>query len=993
MDGLVKSEIKKEEITGIPSLTLHGIEITQQQDELDGGEVDFEEDLTEEDLELESTYQDVDTEDSDVTLTQAESRRSLPLSDAPMRKYPFNLKQNECGNILTVHHTVKEAGQQLRIQIAACCFNELSNKLVVIDKRGNVFVFDFVHKRYWRLGVRMPKAKLIRPSPLHTSDYIVGNKVGHLYIIDVDNSILGAHGEVGSAPLEELSWSNRLQNPRCANALMRFGGEAVLVNLHTLEVSHQLDFDESRYTLKFAAFLPNSDQFFIGFSNDSLHVWSSHSLATLRMAQPIKARNRKLRLLPVGESIPQFALRSPDESDVEDDLTFDCQDYDFADGLLLCYCFTPDGNKMCLSTLDGYLLVLSVATFDLEKLYRLNDFTLRQMAFLAQPKERIVFGVTARNQAVMLDLSNTDHKLIVQRSNAISLSLSRDGKLLSVTSLCGEVNVWSTCRLFNALQAQTRCLNQMKSTFKQPKVLPPCSVAGGGMNQELRHLLKPERLRAMLKEYGCYPEKYRFLIWTSLLELPCNGPQFQALIKLGPPLMVRKQAKKLKIRNEAQRRVLIKIWSCLAQWCKVLAHADFMPHLIYPFVKQLPKNSLVCFEVIATLVLNHFQLWFEFHPLPPSNYLAMCENILQHCDAQLCKFYKSQEILAKDYAWSLLSTAFSEVLEEQQWLSLWDNIVSEQPWFPVFLVVAYNLIHREVIIRLPDKRSVLSFFHEQNPVDIGKLLSKARRLMAKCELALHPQRFMQRFNAIPKGVYPKFLKYPSEWIEQQEEQTVSLMKHNEEIDARIRHLELEEVQIMERLENGIKQEEHARRLKEMEKLYQDTIHREEERITCQRKMLLTYQMEVRRRKSEVITKLQESEQRRKVLEMEKDIDLLMHSIERERRRHNQQMQLAEDEIRNQEMELIAQRYYLDSAGAPLAQKYYDKIQKLCTQRDQLQQNLRDMTMEHLRTPASASAQYNPQLGDIENSILEIQREFTEIITTETTTRGCRSNFS
>jgi len=257
-------------------------------------------------------------------------------------------------------------------------------------------------------------------------------------------------------------------------------------------------------------------------------------------------------------------------------------------------------------------------------------------------------------------------------------------------------------------------------------------------------------------------------------------------------------------------------------------------------------------------------------------------------------------------------------------------------------VVAYNLIHREIIIRLPDKRSVLLFFHDQNPVDIGKLLSKARKLMAKCDLALHPQRFMQRFSPIPKGVYPKFLKYPSEWIEQQEEQAVSLIKHNQEIDARIRHLELEEVKIMERLENGLKQEEHARRLKEMEKLYQDTIHREEERITCQRKMLLTYQMEVRRRKSEVITKLQESEQRRKVLEMEKEIDLLMHNIERERRRHNQQMQLAEDEIRNQEMELLAQRYYSDTQGAPLAQKYYDNIQKLCSQRDQLQKNLREV---------------------------------------------------
>ncbi|EDW92618.1 TBC1 domain family member 31 [Drosophila yakuba] len=990
MDRIIKSEFKKEEITGIPAVTLHGIENSMQDDGDD--HTDVEEDLTEEELEL-LTHQDADTGDSDVTLTQPEeAARSVPLSDAPMRKYPFKLKQSESGNVLTVHHTIKEAGQPVRIQIAACCFNELSNKLVVIDKRGNVFVFDFVRKRYWRLGFRMPKAKLIRQSPLHASDYIVGNKTGHIYIIDVDNSILGVHAEVGSAALEELSWSNRLPNARTSNALMRFGSDALLVNLHTLQVSHQLDFDESRYTLKFAAFLPNSDQFFIGFSNDSLHVWSSHSLGTLRMAQPIKARNRKLRLLPAGESIPEIVLRCPDDSDLEEDLTFDCQDYDFADGLLLSYCFTPDGNKMCLSTLDGYLLLLSVATFDLEKIYRLTDFTLHQMAFLSQPKERIVFGITARNQAVMLDLANTDHKLIVQSSNARSLSLSRDGKLLSVTSRCGEVNVWSTCRIFNALQAQTRCLSQVKSTFKQPKSLPAC-IVGGGVSKELRHLLNPQRLKTMLKEYGCYPEKYRYLIWTSLLDLPCNGPQFQELIKLGAPLMVRNRAKKLRIRNDQQRRVVIKIWSCLAQWCKVLAHADFLPHLIFPFVKQMPKNSLVCFELIATLVLNHFQLWFEFHPLPPSNYLAMCENILQHCDEQLCKFYKSHEILPKDFAWPLLSTAFSEVLEEQQWLSLWDNIFSEQPWFPVFLVVAYNLIHREIIVRLPDKRSVLSFFHDQNPVDLSKLLSKARKLMSKCALALHPQRFMQRFSPIPKGVYPKFLKYPSEWIDEQEDQAVSLIKHNQEIDARIRHLELEEVKIMERLENGLKQEEHARRLKEMEKVYQDTIHREEERITCQRKMLLTYQMEVRRRKSEVITKLQESEQRRKILEMEKDMDLLMHSIERERRRHNQEMQLAEDEIRNQEMELLAQRYYSDTEGAPLAQKYYDKIQKLCSQRDQLQKNLRDMTMEQLRTPATSSVQFSPHLVDIENSIFEIQREFTEIITTDTTTLEYRRNLS
>ncbi|EDW73950.1 uncharacterized protein Dwil_GK21641 [Drosophila willistoni] len=895
--------------------------------------------------------------------------------ELPLRKQAFKLKHNKTGNILTVHHTIKENGQQLRIPISACCFNNDSNKLVAIDKRGNIFVFDFVIKRYWRLNFLLPHGRLVRASPLHKNLYMVANKLGQVFVVDLENSVVSRRNKMGEAAIDEMSWGNRLNSSSASNALMRFGAEAVLFNLQSLWISHELQFDQSRYTLKFAGYLPNSDKFFTCFTNDSIHVWSSLSLNTLKMAQPIKTRNRKLRLTANSQDIPEISLKDPNLSDLEDELLFNCQDQDFADGSLLNYCFTPDGNKFCLSCLDGYLLMLSTVSLDLEKIYRLNDFVLKQMAFLPQPKERILVGITSRNQAVMLDLCHTQNKLIIEASQASCLSLSRDGKLLSVLSKCGQVNVWSTCRLFSALQAQTHCRKIIQKTLlKTSKVnyLPTCLSS----HKEIRHLLKPDRLKAMLKEYGCYPEKYRFLIWTSLLDLPFNKTEFQGLLKLGPPLKIKNQAKELKIRQEAHRRGVIKIWSCLSQWCKVFAYAEFMPHLIYPFVRQLPKNSLVCFELLVSLIQNHFYLWFEFHPLPPSNYLAMIDNLLLRLDPQLCKFFKAFELEAKDYAWSLLSNAFAEVLEEQQWLVLWDNIITEPPYFPIFLAIAYNVIHREIILRLPDQKSVIMFYHEQNPIDMTKLLKRARSIMAKCDLVLHPQRFVPPFSPVPKGVYPKFLKYPTEWIAQQEEQTVALVKHNQDIEARLRHLELEEMKTMERLNNGLKKEEHTRRLKEMEKLYQDTIQREEERITCQRKMLLTYQMEVRSRKSEVIAKLQESEQRRKVMEMEKDIDLLMHTIERERRRDNQEMQLAEDEIRNQEMELMAQRYYEGMEGEPLAQKYYDKIMRLCKQRNDLQQNLKEMTREQYEKP-SVSSPF--PLLDIERSILEIQREFSDII--------------
>ncbi|KAH8370032.1 hypothetical protein KR093_001977, partial [Drosophila rubida] len=887
-------------------------------------------------------------------------------------------------NILTVHHTIKNVDRHLRVRIAACCFNGFSNKLLVIDRRGNIFVFDFVSKHYWRLTIRTPQATVVHASPLHHSEYIVGDEQGHILVINVEKSIISRRNEVGHAAVDQISWGNRLQTFTVSNMLMRFGSDAALLNIKNLKVSHRLEFDQSRHTLKLAGYLPNSDQFLTCFTNDTLSIWSAHSQEALQITLPIKARDRKLRLLRNNKAIPEFVLRGDEEDDANlvDDLAFDCDEENFADGTLLSYSFTPNGNKLCFTTIDGYLLMLSTASFELDKLFRLRDFVLKQVEVLPQPKERILFGITSRGQAVMLDLENTDHKLIVQHSNGLSLNVSRDGKLLSVLSKCGEVNVWSTCRLYNTLQAKTHSIAQLRSVLKQPKLPGPVTCA---VNQELRQLLKRDRLEAMLHENGYYPEKYRFVIWSSLLQLPCNGVQFQALLKLGEPPIVRQNARGLRIKSDAQRRAVIRVWSCLAHWCKVFGYAEFMPHLVFPFAKHLMKNGLVVFELMATLLLNHLQLCFEFYPLPPENYLAMCKNVLQCNDEHLSKFYQALEVEPKDYAWSLLMNAFAEVLEEQQWLALWDNIITEPQYFIIFVIVAYSLLQRELILRLPDKDAVLRFFHEQNPIDVAKLVSRARKIMKKCPSQVHPQRFLPPFSPIPTGVYPKFLKYPSNWIAEKEQQTLELQKQHQDIDARIRHLELEEMQMMDRLQNGLKQEEHTRRVKEMEKLYQETIQREEERISCHRKMLLTYQLEVRQRKSEVMSQLQEAEQRRKVLEMEKDIDLLMHRIERERRRHTQEMQFAEDEIRNQELELLAQQYYADTAGAPLAQKYYDNIKKMCQERDELQQSLREMTLQNLdkprRTPRS-SACAEPHLVQIERSIQEIQREFSDILNSD-----------
>ena len=46
------------------------------------------------------------------------------------------------------------------------------------------------------------------------------------------------------------------------------------------------------------------------------------------------------------------------------------------------------------------------------------------------------------------------------------------------------------------------------------------------------------------------------------------------------------------------------------------------------------------------------------------------------------------------YAWPLLETVFSEVLTRDEWLMLWDHVVSNPPSFLLMLTAAYSICAR-----------------------------------------------------------------------------------------------------------------------------------------------------------------------------------------------------------------------------------------------------------------------------------------------------------
>ncbi|NXU58620.1 TBC31 protein, partial [Turnix velox] len=297
-------------------------------------------------------------------------------------------------------------------------------------------------------------------------------------------------------------------------------------------------------------------------------------------------------------------------------------------------------------------------------------------------------------------------------------------------------------------KSQSRLLKLQVSTSLENKE----NELPGGLNKK--------RLRVLLKGFGEYPAKYRMFVWRSLLQLPENHLAFSSLIDKGTHSAFVNIQNEYPIKSQKLLRVLQRTLSALAHWSAIFAETPYIPLLAFPFVKLFQNNQLICFEVVATVIVNLCQHWFEYFPNPPVNILSMMENILAHHDKELLQHLIKCNVTSQVYAWPLLETLFSEVLTREEWLKVFDNIFSNHPSYFLMIVVAYIICSRTALLHCNQTADFEYFFHHRNNLDINIVIKEAYRLMETTPLDIHPQRVLDDFIPLTKGQYPVFNKYP-----------------------------------------------------------------------------------------------------------------------------------------------------------------------------------------------------------------------------------------
>jgi len=105
------------------------------------------------------------------------------------------------------------------------------------------------------------------------------------------------------------------------------------------------------------------------------------------------------------------------------------------------------------------------------------------------------------------------------------------------------------------------------------------------VKQSMEQELDVKRLMPILREFGEYPEKYRMLIWSTILKLPANKNAYTALTsKVTHGESVSNILKNHPLMDRSKASLLAMTMNCLIQWCPLLAQSQFLPNFIFPFI-------------------------------------------------------------------------------------------------------------------------------------------------------------------------------------------------------------------------------------------------------------------------------------------------------------------------------------------------------------------------------------------------------------------------
>uniref|UniRef100_A0A7N6BCN3 TBC1 domain family member 31 n=1 Tax=Anabas testudineus TaxID=64144 RepID=A0A7N6BCN3_ANATE len=749
------------------------------------------------------------------------------------------------GVLVTVVRTAQQAKTVRFLHVA---FNTTGDSFLAGDYHGSIYVFDISRNRFRLVQKTGQACTSLAFSLRRTTEFLVALADYTIKCFDKDTKQLVSwmRGHEGAVSSISVHSSGRY-------TITTSSDTAQLWDLDTFQRKRKLNIRQSVGIQK-VFFLPLSNTILSCFSDDSIFAWESDTLLCKYQ-------------LPVPDCGPKISYKA--------------------------FAVTCDGKSLVAG---GRSNLLHLWCLDSKQLVRVIQMptqvrTVRQLEFLPDsfdggasqvhtgPFLFVVYFLSLAYFCILVFICIVFdlHFHIGSHGDAITAVIN----VYSVQSLTQELNKPPPSQVAVVTGADQDLLNlkvkvrsdvvqrAAKSSGRQTQVLKPPPWSAEDKENELPAGLNKKRLVALLKAFGEYPAKYRMFVWRSLLCLPENHAAYSSLTDKGLHSAYMTLHDKYPIKSHKLQRGLQRVLSALAHWAAIFGEVEYLPLVAFPFVKLFQNNPMLCFEVVATVIVNWCQHWFEYFPNPPLNILNMAENVLAHHDKELLQHLVDCGITSQLYAWPLLETLFSEVLTRDEWLRLFDNIFSNHPSFLIMACVAYITCCREPLLLCSQKLDFEYFFHHRNNLDVGAMIKEAYRLMSSTPADIHPRTLLSDFTPLTTGQYPVFNHFPEFIVEYQSREREKIRLQELEylpdtayilcrLAAMKRELKVKELQLLDATRRRFLKHQQELRASQIQRLDQEIsrkmdLRERETAAAVQDLEVRQMEMEAQRRRLEQVT--------------------------------------------------------------------------------------------------------------------------------------------
>uniref|UniRef100_A0A8C9XDK6 TBC1 domain family member 31 n=1 Tax=Sander lucioperca TaxID=283035 RepID=A0A8C9XDK6_SANLU len=801
----------------------------------------------------------------------------------------------------------KRPQQAKTVRFLHVAFDTTGDSFLAGDHHGNIYVFDISRNRFRLVQKTGQACTALAFSLRRTTEFLVALADYTIKCFDKDTKQLVSwmRGHEGAVSSISVHSSGRY-------AISTSSDTAQLWDLDTFQRKRKLNIRQS-VGIQRVFFLPLSNTILSCFSDDSIFAWESDTLIC-KYQLPVPDCGPKISYKAFAVTRDGKSLAAGGRSNL---LHLWCLDSKQLIRVIQMPTqvrtvrqleFLPDsfdgGASQTLGVLsqDGVMRFINIHTCKL--LFHMGSHDDAITTAAVSPNGRHVVAIMDNgsiNVYIVQSLTQEVNKVTVSCDNCTEMHNAGGVFSFDLSNL--KVKVRS-----EAVQRPAKSLGRRT----QVKVLrPPAGSTAEDKENELPAGLNKKRLVALLKAFGEYPAKYRMFVWRSLLCLPENYAAYSSLTDKGLHSAYLALNDKYPIKSHKLQRGLQRVLSAFAHWAAIFGEVEYLPLVAFPFVKLFQNNPMLCFEVVATVIVNWGQHWFEYFPNPPLNILSMAENVLAHHDKELLQHLVDCGITSQLYVWPLLETLFSEVLTRDEWLRVFDNIFSNHPSFLLMTCVAYITCCREPLLLCSQKQDFEYFFHHRNNLDLGAMIKEAYRLMGSTPADIHPRTMLSDFTPLTKGQYPVFNHYPQFIVDYQSRerekirlQEMEYLRERQEVSAM--HADFVRRQAKE--EAYYAQQELLQKAEEQRR---NILAQEEEKLTQQRAKLAAMKRELKVKELQLL-----DETKRRFLKHQQDlrasqVQRLDQEISRKIDLRERETAAAVQDLEVRQMELEAQRRRLE----------------------------------------------------------------------------------